>query len=311
MKTRFAVAILALTFLVNWNSSTCLSQDSEVRTLDAVGDRFPIKITYYPAPSGNQSGSTKDAPVVVIVPGEDENRTAWDKGSSPRNVPTKLPEELQKKGFAVITVDLRKQGESVIEGREESTKPIDYQRMVLGDLEAVKEFIQKEHQAGRLNMRKMGMIGSGSGAPLAAAFAEFDWRKPPFDDHAIPAERTPRGQDVRSLVLISPQPKAGDARTGSSINYLKNPNFGITLMIIVGAEDTTNFRNAETLYKQFANAKGAEERAVLHTPPLKDHGIALLQHPVQVAYTPITQFFENRLKAVDAPWQDRRSRLVR
>ena len=312
MIPRFSIAIFSIAIFSAWSSPDCFAQEASSQTLNSVGDGFPIKITYYPAPSGgNQSGPTKEAPVVVIVPGEDENRTAWDKGSSPRNVDRKLPEELQRSGFAVITVDLRKQGESVLEGREESIKPIDYQRMVVGDLEAVKEFIFKEHQAGKLNMRKLGLIGSGSGAAIASTFAEYDWKKPPYDDHALVLERTPRGQDVRALVLISPHLKAGDAKTGSAMNFLKNPNFQVALMVIVGEADNDNYKNGQTLYKQFSNVKGAEERSVLWTPPLKDHGIALLQQPVQVAYNPILQFCEKRLKALDTPWQDRRSRLVR
>ncbi|WP_146508844.1 alpha/beta hydrolase [Thalassoglobus neptunius] len=306
MRSKLALAlIVGLSF-----HGICSAQDgSTAVALEAVGDRFPIHITYFPA--NPDAGPPKDAPVVVIVPDLEETRIAWDKGAGPRNAPKTLPAELQQRGYAVITVDLRKSGESVIEGREEPIRPTDYERMVLGDLEAVKEFIFTLHQEQKLNMRKLGVIGSGLGAPIAAGFAEFDWKRKPFDDHAIPAERTPRGQDVRAIVMISPKTSAGKVHSNRAIGFLKNPRMNISLMVIVGQDDTQNYRNAKAIFNTFAVVKANEDRAVFLEPRLKDSGIGLLQQRIEIAYTPILTFLDNRLKSINDPWVDRRSRLQR
>ena len=312
MTTRFSsscflVAMAAIVVLTD--PGLCMAQEGTAEALTAVGDRFPIKITYYAAPDNVK---LKEAPVVVIVPDKDEKgRIAWDKGSAPRGETKTLPQALKNAGFAVITVDLRKQGESIIEGREEPIRPNDYRAMVLGDLEAVKDFIQEKHQDEKLNMRKMGIIGSGTGAALAAAFAEYDWKKPPYDDHAIRAQRTPRGQDVQALVLLSPKLRAGDAKTNTSMSFLRNPNFNIALMVIVGEEDSENYRAAKTIFSQFSSAKDTDERAVFLPRRMKNKGIGLVRQPLSVAYNPIIEFLKNQLQKREIEWVDRRSRLQR
>src|SRR4029077_6102544 len=82
----------------------------------------------------------------------------------------------------------------------------DYEAMVELDMEAVKTFIHGEHQAGHLNMNKMGIVGPEMGASIAVAYAVLDWDKEPHDD-GQPGFQTPRGQDVRALALISPEEK--------------------------------------------------------------------------------------------------------
>src|SRR5690606_1715727 len=106
-----------------------------------------------------------------------------------------------KLGLAVVTVDMRKHGESKTSpaGRTETVmRHEDYQHMWQGDLEAVKQFLMEEHKQRKLNVNKLAIIAAGEMAPIAARFTVFDWSKPPYDDAPIPRERTPRGQDVRA-----------------------------------------------------------------------------------------------------------------
>ena len=91
----------------------------------------------------------------------------------------KTAETLRAKGFAVVTVDLRKHGKSLPEGDVASTRlnRTDYQLMVAEDLELVKRFLMDEHHAHKLNIRKLGIVAMGMSAPVALTFAGNDWLK--------------------------------------------------------------------------------------------------------------------------------------
>jgi len=291
--------------------SMAIAQDEfEDEIIRADRDGFPIHITYFPALVDAVTGGLTNAPVVVLLHGEKESRLVWNKGSSPRGT-NPFPVELQKRGYAVISVDLRKHGESLIDEQKQPVLPADYGKMVLGDMKGVKKFIQEEHQKQRLNMRKMAIIGSGKGAAVAAGFAEYDWRQKPYDDAPTPAQRTPRGQDVQVLILISPAKGAGKLLTSRSVGYLKNPSMNIALQVIIGEEDTKNLRTAKSIFNNFTTIKDNRERASLVAPKVKDFGLALLRRPATVAYIPMLAFLDKNLKTRTIPWQDRRSRLER
>src|SRR5690606_13818968 len=125
---------------------------------------------------------------------------------------------------------LRKHGESVREGQERLLVS-DYELMV-GDLAAIKQFLIDEHQKERLNVRKLAIVALDEMCAVAATYAELDWRQPPYDDHAILSERTPRGQDVRALVLVSPSSSAGRVQTTGPLKFLSNPEFRIAFEIV-------------------------------------------------------------------------------
>src|SRR5690606_4539975 len=95
----------------------------EDRTL-LTTDGWRIPITYYPASGG------KESPVIVMLPGKGGNRQVW-RGSA---------EKLNAAGYAVVTVDLRKHGESSPPGnagRTDKLTAADYQGMAFLDLGAV------------------------------------------------------------------------------------------------------------------------------------------------------------------------------
>src|SRR5262245_21293031 len=184
-----------------------------------------------------------ESPVVVLLHMKDGNRFVWqgDKGFARR---------LQQAGYAAITVDLRSHGESKAggavgagnanqgggSGKKKDKKKsgidlrlTDLEAMVAADMEAVKSFIKDEHQAKNLNMRKMAIVGPEMGASVAVAYAVLDWDKEPYDD-AQEGFQTPRGQDVRALVLISPQEKFHGMAMAKWITKLKDPNMGISFL---------------------------------------------------------------------------------
>ena len=74
----------------------------------------------------------------------------------------------------------------------------DYIAMAAFDMEAVRRFLVDKNDAGELNLNKLSLVGSGMGATVAANWAVQDWSAPPL---AVGKQ----GQDVKALVLVSPQ----------------------------------------------------------------------------------------------------------
>ena len=273
-------------------------------------DNVSIRITYYPALEDKVADGLSNAPVVVLLHDAKGSRLEWDKTPAPiKKLP--LPELLQDWGFAAITVDLRKHGDSKIPGREETVAVDDYPKMVLGDMGAVKEFLFKEHQAKKLNMAKLAVVGVGMSAPVAAGFADADWSQRPHDDAPVVADKTPQGQTIKALIMISPTPAAGRLQTTRLLPLLRKN--GLAFMVIVGADDAEDKSQAKKCYDVMAvgQKKGDKDpKVVFYAPKSKDRGIELFARsgdPEKLIYN----FLDHHLKSLSIPWQDRRSRLNR
>ncbi|MCA9010977.1 MAG: hypothetical protein KDB01_14595 [Planctomycetaceae bacterium] len=286
------------------------------------GDGFPLQMTYYPALESANPMGLENAPVVILLHGEKGRRLDWDKGSAIGGRET-VPQLLQEKGgYAVITVDLRKHGDSVLPNKSDDTvQPNDYLAMVAADLGAMKKYIYEEHQKKNLNMNRLGIVGIDITAPIALAFAEVDWRMVPYDDAALAMDRTPRGQDVRALVLISPQLTAGRVNAAKSLNFLRNPAMGIAFLLIAGEQDTKSAKNAQTLYRSASavvrpkpvldDPEAKSEAVQLVTVDAKEAGIPLLVRTPGATLAPMLKFLDDHVKAAPSEWRDRRSRLER
>ncbi len=283
-------------------------------------DGVNLRIKYY------RSTLEKDAAVVVLLHMKDKNRFVWEPDNG-------FAKALQAKGFAVITVDLRYHGESKVggaapagtanqgksKGKKDSGLPLkigDYQAMWEFDMEAVKKFIFDEHQAGRLNMNKMGIVGPEMGASIAVAFTVFDWSKEPFDD-GQPGFQTPRGQDVRALVLISPE----ETYHGSGIKLpqlmpaIKDPDKQIAVLICSGndpkeaneAQKIFNMVNPPIVGNKEKDRLNADRMYLSKPFPAKLTGTDLLDKQLGVEKL-MLNFFEKHLKSANSIWRDRESK---
>jgi pimeloyl-ACP methyl ester carboxylesterase len=267
--------------------------DKVLLAKDGVG----IAVTYY------QSTLGKDAPVVIMLHMKGSNRLVWKtKGLAP---------QLQKFGYAVVTVDLRKHGESAVGGMKGGNlRAPDYAAMVAGDLEAVKDFLLEEHHAKRLNIRKSAIIAAEMSAPVAVVFAYRDWLKTPYPDAPTIAARTPRGQDIRALVLLSPSDAAPGLNAGLAYHKLGLPAFGVAVLVGYGKGDVVDRggKKARDVYKRFSSNPGAGSRMYLKDYNTKLRGTDLLTGRLKVE-TNIINFLDKHLKKLPDPWQDRHSRL--
>jgi pimeloyl-ACP methyl ester carboxylesterase len=312
-----SAAFFAVIFAAGPQAFRAQAQEgNRVERVLPTADDWQIYITYYPTFAEKES-IARNTPVVILLHGDKENRLVWEgeKGLAPR---------LQRDGFAVITVDLRKHGQSTNVGRASGDSPAggkntegtnlsseDYGNMVDQDLEAVKKFIYEQNQAKRLNMNKIGIVAAESSAAVAVCFAGNDWKKEPFDDAASDDMKTPRGQDVRALVLLSPPQKAKGIQFADALAEVRNPDYNVAFLTLYGKLNRTDALAINTHKKLFANTKANKDRIYLVGYKTNLRGTDLLGKGIDAEAT-IVEFFKLHLKDLkDSEWRDRQSRLLK
>lgn len=278
-------------------------------TVSSQADGRAIHYTYFPAIATGEG--TENAAVVILLHGKSSDRLVWEqKGAGKTGKSFAIV--LQDQGYAVISVDLRKHGQSKAEDEKDVIlRPNDYKAM-LGDLEAIKAFLHDEHQAKRLNINKTAIIAADDMAPVAVAYAHLDWQKRPHDDAPVtdPAARTPRGQDIRALVLLSPSQTAGAVNILGPMKALRDPAFAISLFVAYGTQDSEDRGTSKSLERIMLGSPKNKDRVYLKEYEVKFRGTDLTAKSILVE-VPILQFLDQHLKQLDSEWRDRRSRLER
>ena len=274
-------------------------------TVQSAADGEDIAATYYP-PKSDAGASVGDpnAPVVILIHGENDNRLVWEKKNT--NLGAPAAELLSGAGFAVVAVDMRGYGESEAAGG----RRVNPQAMI-GDLEAIKQFLMDKHQAKELNINKLGIVAAGELAPIAANFAEYDWKKPDYDDALSPAERTPRGRDVQAVVLLSPAAAVGRMRTNTALRFLTDERVGVGVLIINGKDDPRDRGTAADLGKLIRSEEDPQDNRYLREYPTAFHATDLIGQRDLPTEREMFGFLSKYLKDLDKPWADRRSKLER
>lgn len=299
-----ACSALALT------SSAWAQQNVQTEVLESEGDGFPIHISYYPALEDKNPNGLENAPVIILLHGENGSRLVWDKSSAPQGGKA-FAEVLNSIGYAVVSVDLRKHGESVVEGQTKVLDNNDYTKMARGDVPAVKLFLVKEHEAKKLNVNKLGIVASDIMAPVALEYAELDWRQQPYLDGPGGSPGTPRGQDVRAIALLSPVASIGRVNGTRALNYLKNPDMGIGFFIVAGTRDAADKNQASKMNEVLTAIRQNEERVTFLQPNTNARGTDLLANPAAQIEPPMLEFFKKFVKDADSEWRSRKSRYDR
>ena len=279
----------------------------EDRTLAGARDSWPIHVTYYP------SRLKENAAVVVLLHMQGGSRLIWTRKGG-------LAEGLQKEGFAVIAADLRKHGQSKPtsgvkaagkkKGGGSKLTRFDYQLMVTSDMEAIKKFIFSEHQKKRLNMRKLGVVAAGMSSPVAVVFAANDWSKKPHSDAPTVAARTPRGQDVRALVLLSPQGSLPGMTINRPMKFLKGK---AAFLVCVGERRSrVPLADANRVYNFLKPISDDPEKRInwMNSFPVQLQGTDLLGKQIGVENV-VVGFLKRYVGDLKDSWKDRRSRAAR
>jgi len=307
--TACAKTLLTLGLAMTLACDTALGQQATNKGVReeklAAGDGWPIHATYY------ESAGGKESPAVILLAGAEgvdkkdaRNRRVWQN--------TALG--LQKSGFAVIAVDLRKHGDSIPDQPEGQPSAIkmaanDYVLMANLDLEAVKEFLLLEHKGEKLNIRKTGIVAVGSSAMVAASFAAADWVRKPYPDGPTPDSSTPRGQDIRSMILYSPGGNVKGLNSNSIMKALSGRE--IAIQIVASKDVKEDFKNAEKIYKSVESKNELYKDGRKLTTAAGDitaEGF-LEGRFAEPTNKDITEFLTKSLTELDMPWASRKSRL--
>ena len=158
-----------------------------------------------------------------------------------------LAASLQKLGHAVLVPDLRGHGNSTerrgtqVTLSAETMSRADFIRMVGGDMEALKDFLRQENNDGKLNIEKLCVVGAEMGASVALTWTQLDWSRPPVGVYKL-------GQDVKALVLISPEWSTPGLPLKPVLTK-SNARFPLTdpLLINAAKKGTIGFKNPQAL----------------------------------------------------------------
>jgi hypothetical protein len=276
-------------------------------TFVGTADQWNIALTYY-------RSKRREAPVVVLLHSVGGSRLAWIGIDG-------FAKQLWDKGYAVIAVDLRGHGESkpanaalsagakTRQGGAPILKPIDYQLMVTQDLEAVKQYIFEEHQRENLNMRKTAIVAPVESAPLALNFAMIDWFKRPYNDAPVASAQTPRGQDVRALVLVSPEENVPGLNSNNAIVNLRRPDWGIAFFIAYGTRDKRDRGQSQKILNKLTTIEANKDRIVLGEYATNLRGTDLFRQGLHLE-ADILDFLDKHLAQLPDAWRNRKSILT-
>jgi len=254
-------------------------------------DGLTIVANYYPSTLGK-----KAIPVLLL-----------HASRSSRSELEGLALRLQQAGHAVVVPDLRGHGDSSrLNERAGELRAEDYQDMVDKDLEAVKRFLVARNNAGELNVDKLCLVGVEMGAEVAIHFAASDWDWPVLATGK-------QGQDVKAMVLVSPEWTFKGLRIQDAVNH-PAVRSEIAAMIIVGKANAKLMAEARRLHSSLERhhaAAGPEARQTLFmkTPTTSLQGTRLVNEKSMGVDAMILKFIDLRLVSKSTPWAERPSAL--
>lgn len=257
-------------------------------------DGLKLQATFFPGTKGNQS-----VPVILLH--------MW-KGN--RGDFANLPLFLQSQGHAVLVPDLRGHGDSV--RMQSSSRPLEaeklpraqYLNMVDYDVETLKKFLMEKNNKGELNINKLCLVGAEMGAVVAIDWARLDWSWPPLNTGK-------QGQDVKAVVLLSPQWSFHGITAKQAMAHRLMLGV-LSTMIVVGKDDPKAVQQAKRFEAIFlrsspaATAEKIEDRTFFYVPlDTSLQGTKLFSVPTLKMNERIAYFIEIRLVNQNFPWSDR------
>ncbi len=308
VEKRFWIGILAFCGLWGclstsnlWAADIPKPETVEIETTDGV----ILKGTYYPTMGG------KNAPVAVMLSDAGESRAVFKSLAKRLQVP---PKNSKRKSWAVLTVDLRGQGDSSRRrladrtteslGRTKVTPELLAARVGL-DMEAVRRFLVDENDAGRLNLNRFAIVGIGMGTSVALNATAFDWSMQQLNTGK-------QGQDIKALALITPTWKYKGLGV---LDALRQPGVQneVAMLLMYGEKHRQSKSDAERIAKQLENARGESKEDSEKFPSLyqaaadsKLTGSALLKQADDEGEELIADFLEQFVVEPEYNWKKRR-----
>lgn len=271
-------------------------------------DGVKLSVTYYP------SSEEKDATPVVMLHDYKDTQGMFTSLAARLQNPGR---DDKHKSFAVVTVDLRGHGSSTQQtlpngatGSIDAAKlgRKDFMAMSVYDMEAVRSFLVGKNDDHELNLNKLCLVGVGMGATVAVNWAARDWSAPPLMVGK-------QGQDVKALVLISPQWKFRGVPLQQAMKFrpLKQ---NVAWMLIWGGEDSDAASDARRVSKQVERyhpeprSSQAGPRSFQEVPLRTSlQGSSLYGQAGKPLEDSIVDFLSQQVGEQELPWIQRRNRI--
>lgn len=272
----------------------------------ATKDGVTLTGTYYKSSAG------KDATPVVLLADWKDSRAVFDSLAKRLQTPDAKAGD-KHPSFAVLTVDLRGHGDSTKQRMGNQTRELDAAKidrnmlgaMVAMDMNAVRRFLVEKNDAGELNINKLSLIGAGLGASVAVNWAALDWSYPPL---AVGKQ----GQDVKALVLISPE----WSYKGLQMNQaLRQPGVRekVAMLLMYGSGERSNVADAKRIEKQLERyhpvpdnlPEGEPNSLASIGPSTKLQGTKFLTQGGAGAEDAIIKFLTIHVAKKEFPWTER------
>lgn len=277
-------------------------------------DGVELSATYYPSINAADPALGKKVTPVVLLHDEKDTQGMF----------SSLVAQLQQAGrkrdepsFAVLTVDLRGHGASTKQlGANGAARPLDAAKLTRNDvlamsaqdMEAVRGFLVGKNDEGQLNLNKLCLVGVGLGATVAVNWAAQDWSAPPL----LVGKQ---GQDVKALVLISPQWKNRGILLQQALR-MADLKKGAAWMLIFGEQDPDQAADARRIFRQLEKfhpvpeATQAPPRSLAEVPLRSAlEGSGLMSQLGPTIEENIVNFLTIQVASQDLPWSKRRNRL--
>ncbi|QEG41212.1 alpha/beta hydrolase [Roseimaritima ulvae] len=207
---------------------------------------------------------------------------------------------LNKAGCAVLIPDLRGHGGSMTYpvpggGTEEfdigDMGPAHVKAMLTQDLESCKAFLKEKNDKEELNLNALTLVGIKEGCVLSMEWAVSDWNFPSIGSRK-------QGQDVKALVLISPE----EIHKGFRVEKAFRDRFVWRLpTLIVAGKASPEADAANKIYRRLVKlrarvSRGDPEGLELELANAKLSGVALLKADPSVTGS-VVKFVEDEIIA--------------
>ena len=243
-------------------------------------DGTPLAASYYPSKLG------ASAPVVVLIHERQRSRKDFEDGVLELKGKG-LAEHLQDQGYSVFSMDLRGQGQN-----PRRNLPADEREAMADDLQAAYQFLLDRHNRGELNVGKLGVVGVGEGANLAAA-----WAYQP--GAAVSTEG--RASDLGALVLVSPMPEG----SGYALSRVVPPlALRVPVCLMAGVKDVPSKDAVEGVRADLDRSRSNK----IETFPSSLHGYKLLRLEPGAAES-LVKYLDSHIKLRAQDWEPRYNQI--
>lgn len=301
---RETLAWLAAAGLCGW-SRPAAGQDDPVADLPPpedftlrAKDGVNLELTYYPG------GDTQETVPVILLHQLGGSRLDMEP----------LALYLQAAGHAVLSPDLRGHGGSIsVEGVD---LQLDFSKMnaqqfarMVTDMEKLKGWFLKKHNAGLLNIDRLSLVGVELGALVACNWGVADWSWPILATGK-------QGQDVKAVALISPPFQVKGLRMQIPLAH-EAFRQAVSFLIAYGADDADARKDATKIYNLLERYhplppedRRAKEQDLFEVAmETQLQGAELLNEPSLNLMPLIGEFIQARAVNPSYPWKERRNPL--